>query len=437
MNTKRTRAARPGAVVRLAACLASVVLAPAVSRAEPPEFGGFYKNLVSLTQVEDSFGNLGLTDDRTAADAFQRLRLKLDHEPWEHLSLRAHYEARHAWGDSERIRTRALTLPRGTAVADALFPAGRTRFLDLESELSNGSNYRVTHGLDRLSARWSTDTIQITLGRQPVSWGSGLIWTPTDVFAGFSPTEIDRDEKLGVDVVRLTWTPTLDSSFDIVAEPLDEEEPYEVDGDASSLALRTGTHLGEYDLALLGGWIAGDTVVGGDASGYLADAGLRTEVLVTDADDEGGRTFVRALVSVDYGFARAWNPYLAVEYFYNGLGTDEPDDYLSRLAEPAVQRAFQRGNAFNLGRNYVGAVTRLTPSALWSVQATTLLNIDDGSVQEFASLGRSLTDNIDLLFGAIVGFGPTGTEFGGFSADQAGVEIENNDLIFSFLKVYF
>lgn len=414
--------------------LIAICLFPSVAFAEPPMLTGFYKNLLSLTTVEDNLGNLGLTDRDVAVDDFQRLRLKVDYAPMDSVELRLHYETRHAWGETERIGNR---LEERSMVVLPVSVPGRIRFLDLESEIDSGSNWVWAHDLDRLQVRWMTERLELTVGRQPVSWGTGLIWNPTDLFAGFSPTEIDRDEKLGVDVVRIAYSPNLDTSFDLVAEPLDEGGPYRFQEDDSSLALRASTHVGEYDLSALGGQVAGDIVVGGDFSGYVRDAGFRGEFLYTSVKESHERNYARVLLSADYGFAARWNPYLAVEYYYNGLGTDDPDRYLPRLAASSVQRAFQRGNAFNLGRQYVGTVFRLTPSALLSFQSITLFNLHDESAQEFVSVSRSLTDNMDLLVGANVGFGGVGTEFGGYSAGEAGVEFKNTDLLFAFLKMYF
>ncbi len=130
-------------------------------------------------------------------------------------------------------------------------------------------------------------------------------------------------------------------------------------------------------------------------------------------------------------------PYLALEYFYNGLGAGHADDYLTRLAESSVQRAFQRGTAFNFGQHYLGSTLRVAPSALLALSATTLLNLMDGSAVEFVGAVWSVTDNVDLLIGATVGIGGLGTEFGGFSAEQAGADFENPDLYYAFLKYYF
>ncbi len=410
-----------------------MVLVNVVSAESGIEFAGFYKNLFSVTDVANNYRNLGVTDNDFAVDDLQRLRLKLDYEPHEQWSMRVHFELRSLWGETERIRNRMAELPVALPFASA---KARPRFLDLESAWIEEDSFRLEHGLDRLQLRYQSDTVEWTLGRQAVSWGSGLIWTPTDLFVGFSPTEIDRDEKTGVDVVRFIWSPTPDASIDLIAEPLGDKA-YELETDASSLAARGTTHIGEYDVALLGGVIAGDTVVGGDFTGYLRDAGFRGEWIYTWVDEADQRDYLRGLLSVDYGFARPWNPYLALEYFYNGLGAGHADDYLTRLAESSVQRAFQRGTAFNFGQHYLGSTLRVAPSALLALSATTLLNLMDGSAVEFVGAVWSVTDNVDLLIGATVGIGGLGTEFGGFSAEQAGADFENPDLYYAFLKYYF
>lgn len=405
--------------------------------ADRPEFSGFYKNFLSLKQVGDSFGNLGLTDEEWALDDLQRFLLKAEYRASERLEFLVHYELRARWGETERIRNRFEVLDPILPATGGLFGGRRPRYLDLDSVLVQENSFTLEHGLDRAQVRWLTDRLEVSVGRQAVTWGSSLIWTPTDLFAGFSPTEIDRDEKLGVDVIRTLWTPEGERYVDLIFEPLDESAPYQMKWEESSLAARAGASVGEYEISALGGQVAGDGVVGADFTGYARDAGLRGEVVYSHVRESDQRDYWRAVISIDYGFAAAWNPYVAAEYFYNGLGTDDPDDYVERLSESSVQRAFVRGNAFNLGRHYLGNIVQVTPSALWALQATTLINLVDGSVQEFATATRSLFENMDLQVGVNVGIGPSGTEFGGFSADQFGVEFRSQDLVFMFLKVYF
>ena len=119
------------------------------------------------------------------------------------------------------------------------------------------------------------------------------------------------------------------------------------------------------------------------------------------------------------------------------MGVSDPDSYLARLGQASVRRAFGRGNAFNIGRHYLGSIVRLTPSALVSLSGTTLWNLGDSSVREFITMGWSMSDNIDLQLGMNLGFGGLGTEFGGFSKDQAGVDFETPNLYFAFCTFYF
>jgi len=409
------------------------------------EFSGFYKNLLSLTDVRDNYRELGLIDRDVQIDDIQGVRLQVEYTPASWTDLTLHYELRAVWGDSIRIRRRLESVEE-----ELLSPllviqdSRRARFLDIEDELVEESAFTLEHGLDRLYWRLRWGRIDFVLGRQAVSWGSGLVWNPTDLFTGFAPNEIDRDHKLGIDVARLTVAPTFDISIDLVVEPLDREETWNSDCDDSSAGLRITSHLGEYDFALVGGVVEGDRVAGGDFSGYLGNAGFRGEGLYAWVDEENERDYFRGLLSLDYSIKALCDPYVALEYLFNGLGEGDEDDYLVRRADESVRRAFERGTAFNIGRDYLAGVLRLIPSTLVQVQGTTLWNLNDGSLLEFATLAWSITDNADLIFGANVGLGSLGTEFGGISEDQAtasgepaGVDFRNPDFYYAYLKTYF
>lgn len=411
-----------------------VMLCGGAALAGSSEFTGYWKSFVSVTDVRDSYRRLGLTDDDYLADAVERVRLKLQYAPAESVAFGAHYEARAHWGDSVTLRRRL----EETGAGDALAAPERRRFMELEGDIVDEDFVTVTHGFDRLWARIEPDRrVQLTAGRQAVSWGTGLIWNPMDLFAAFSPTEIDREEKLGVDVARLVVQALPGLSVDVVAEPLDLDEHWTMDAEDSSLAARLGTHVGEYDLHLCGGSVQSDMVLGGDFVGYLADAGFRGEALYTWTEEGDQRDYFRGLLGLDYSFAARWDPYVALEYFHNGLGTDDPDDYAARRMETSVRRVFERGIAYNVGREYVGGTLRLQPSALVTVQSMTLANLLDGSLREFATLGWSMSESSDLILGADFGFGRPSGEFTGWKDEDSGVEIGVPDLYYLYLKYYF
>ena len=396
--------------------------------AETFDFSGYLKAFGSATDVHDSDPHLGYADDAWALDTTKRMRLRAQYRPSGEISMGAHYEAYLQWGDSVRIQRRMEAPPH----------LERRRFLDLESEFLDEDAMRARHGLDRLWVRWEPDRrMQWTVGRQAVSWGTGLVWSPTDIFSAFAPTEIDREEKLGVDAVRLMLQPFSDVSLDIVAEPLDRDEHGRATAQDSTCAARIGAHAGEYDLHLCGGSVQSDAVLGGDFSGYLGDAGFRGEALYTWVDESDQRDYFWGLLGADYAFAVPWNPYVAVEYYHNGLGERDEDDYAARRMESSVQRVFERGIAYNIGRDYLAGMLRVQPSALLTLQATTLVNLHDGSVREFATVTWSVGEDFDIMLGVDVGLGRGEGEFTHVRDAETGQDIEVPDLYFVYAKYYF
>ncbi|HAL92402.1 MAG TPA: hypothetical protein DCM68_05190 [Verrucomicrobia bacterium] len=391
--------------------------------ADTVEFTGYWKSFLSATDVRDSYRRLGLWDNGYLADDVERVRLKFQCVPSGELAFGMHYEAVLHWGDTVKLRPRLEE--------SAILPE-RPRFMQLEDEILDDGAVQATHGLDRLWVRLEPSSrLQLTFGRQAVGWGTGLIWSPSDLFAAFSPTEIDREERVGVDVARLILQPHSNLSLDVVGEPLDLEQQWTANADDSSLVARLGTHVGEYDLHLCGGVVQSDLVLGGDFAGNLGDAGFRGEALQTWVDESGQRDYFRGLLGLDYGFAWAWNPYVAVEYYYNGLGEADPADYAPRRMETSVRRVFERGIAYNIGRDYLGGTFRIQPNALLTFQATTLANLHDGSFREFATLAWSVAEDFDLIFGADFGIGAGGGEFTGLEG------LGLPDLYFLHGKFYF
>ena len=414
---------RAGATLGLALALAG----PA-DAAEAPAINGYLKAFGSATDVRDHARRLGYADEAHAFDHADRLRLRMDVRPSDQVSMGAHYDVYVQWGDSVRIRRRSGAPP----------PAERRRFLDLESDIRDEDSMRARHGLDRLWIRWEPDRrVQLTAGRQAVSWGTGLIWSPTDLFSAFAPTEIDREEKLGVDAVRLIVQAHPLVSVDAVVEPLDRDAHGRATARDSTFAARIGTRAGEYDLHLCAGSVQSDAVLGGDFSGYLGDAGFRGEALYTWVDERDQRDYVRALLGADYGFAAPWNPYVAVEYFHNGLGARDEGDYAARRMASSVRRVFERGIAYNLGREYLAGTLRVQPNALLTLQATTLVNLRDGSFREFAACTWSVTEDFDVMVGVDAGLGGGRGEFTRLRDETTGMELGVPDLYFMYAKYYF
>ena len=379
------------------------------------EYWGYVKDFIAITRPEGTLALVGQADEEALIDNYLRARMKASGRAGEGFSVFVEYEIGVHVGDS-------VSLPVVVGVPGL---SSRPRFFDLQDELVEEGDFVLRHGLDRLGCRLEVGPASLTAGRQSISWGSGFFWSPTDIFAAFSPTEIDRDEKPGIDALRMETAFGNKVTVDLVFEPLDFQQPYRMGSDDSAAAVRCSGHAGEYDLAVVAGYVAGDAIAGGDFSGYLGNAGLRGDFLYTWVDEAADSDFFRGVLGIDYGLQAAWTPTVAVEYFYNGYGKDEFGEYAEAFLTPSVQRLFTRGTAFGLGRHYIGAMLGVVPSALVSVKSQTAVNVSDGSLREYVSLNWSLLENVDLLLGTNFGVGGSRTEF------------DRGDLYFTYLKAYF
>ncbi len=75
------------------------------------------------------------------------------------------------------------------------------RLMDLSWEIGDGDRHRVVHRFDRLAVEYRRGNWGVTLGRQALSWGNGIVFQPMDLFSPFAPTTVDRDYKAGDDLL--------------------------------------------------------------------------------------------------------------------------------------------------------------------------------------------------------------------------------------------
>ena len=63
--------------------------------------------------------------------------------------------------------------------------------------------FTITQNLDRAVVTISLPRADVYLGRQVVAFGSARVVNPTDVVAPYSPQALDKEERVGVDAIRL------------------------------------------------------------------------------------------------------------------------------------------------------------------------------------------------------------------------------------------
>ncbi|HPQ71715.1 MAG TPA: hypothetical protein PKW95_21500 [bacterium] len=422
---------------------------PAIARAlEPWEAGplswrlsGYVKSFSSLTQGGDQYRAFDLTDRESFWDNTTRARLRGKMMFGDVLALESHYELVNTYGDANRLRHKAEeqygASPFGEQIVEELFPdIALPRYFDLEHEIVDDESERLVHRLDRLFLRAYLGPWDFTIGRATLTWGPGRFWNPTDYFAAFSPTEIDKEEKPGIDIAHARVAVNEYVTAEAAAAPV-REGAHDIDEHGSAAAGRMIVRGLQADWGLSGGWLYDRSVIGLDTDATVGDAGVRAALTRTTVEGVPNEAFYRAMVNADYAFAYNWNPYLLVEYHYNGLGESDPDDYLALSEKPEFVNAYRRGEISNLGQQYMGALFMLQPHALVTVTDTVIVNLLDASAFNGLVVSWSALESLDVQLGAQHTLGGVPSEFGGLENPLTGEDIMVPDVYYAYLKFYY
>ena len=347
---------------------------------EPFRFGGTVKVLglgYRLSQPEQ---------DAAEGVLITSLRLRFAGEPRPWLGYEAHL----------RLEDSLFTLPAATSLPGVTEGGGPLfRGLGRGSAWSESEHHRLWAEVAYANLRFSHRNADLVIGRQAVTFGRSFFWNPTDWLTSFTPTEIDREYKPGVDAARLSFALGRFSGAELFYA-------YGEDGerDQSALVGRAYTNLGGWDLEVLGGSVWIDDRLGFAFSGDLGGAGVRGELSWHEPRTGDEESFLRATLETDYRWPSSL--YLIFELHHSGWGSTEVEDFAELFASPRLLT----GQVANVGRHYLA--TRLsyeiTPIANGSLAV--LVNQHDGSGLAHPTFSRSLSDESRLVLGANLPWGP-------------------------------
>ena len=294
-------------------------------------------------------------------------------------------------------------------------PSGdERRLFDLTWELDDGDRHRLFHRLDRLALEYRGRRWGVTMGRQAVSWGSGLVFHPMDLFNPFAPTTVDRDYKAGDDMILVERLFEGGSDLQLLAVGRRSE-----DGDASeessSLAVKYKGFVRQGEIELLAARHYGGGALGLGLRLPVGGALLRADVMgVEDADGWA----ISGVVNIDASVPVRGNPvYVFAEYFRNGFGVARIPDDLDAIPEGLDQR-LGRGETFTLMRDYVATGVQFRWHALVSQSFSLIVNLHDTSSVAQMSLAYDPGDASELQAGVIALVGGRGDEFGRLPAED-------------------
>ncbi len=281
---------------------------------------------------------------------------------------------------------------------------------------------RVWHDVERLSLTWYSGFADITIGRQAVSWGISNVYPVADLWAQFSPFELDTEEKPGVDGVRMLSYPAGNLELDAVVADRGTSETF-------SAGIRASLDLPWADVYAGGGKFWREAMGLAGISAPLGSYKLRAEgALPYDLDGKGFR-LPRLTLGVDW---LGGGTMLSAEYNFNGIGATKPEGYTRVLADSR----FAQGETYFLGRHNLGGLASWAPgNDRLSLTLSTLLNLQDPSGAFVPNLTYDFGQETRLSVGGLLSFGDTPvfepgpnlrSEFGTYG-----------DFAFAMLSIYF
>lgn len=284
----------------------------------------------------------------SGALSLYRLRFDLDGHWGERVNARFSYEHAGRWFGRDGLTT------AGAGILPAA-DAAPYRIVQLRDGYADEDRFAGAHELDRALVAWHPDWGDVTLGRQAIGLGRGRLFTAVDMFSPFSPLEIDREWRRGVDAARaecrLSPTTAVEA-LGVFAESWDD----------CAWLVRGRGYFGRVDAEVVGGKRCEDEFLALVASCAVVGAELHGEYAVFRLPEEhpaGGSLFgdsyaPQAVVGASYTLDVGNGLTLLGEYHYSGLGARDMADVAALYADPSYQERLRRGDMQILGRHAAG-----------------------------------------------------------------------------------
>ncbi len=294
-------------------------------------------------------------------------------------------------------------------VADLTIIPEKTRYqaIDLSQNWYEGENSRATLWFDRFNAKLSLSSADVTIGRQAITFGKAYFWNPLDIFSPFSPQQLDRDYKAGVDAIRLDIPMGNFSGFNLINvfgpeipppwQPDTDDKNIDMDLYGSAVLARLYTTIADWDFSLQFGKIYGGGHLGFGATGEIGWLETRFEAAMFTASqnssfpDNTSEALYEDYTTVVLGVGHRFENSLTyeIEYLYNGASDDND-------LETSLKR-FTYGGALHISEQLVGGIISYEFLPIAIGQIACIYSISDRSIQIQPSFSVSLTDEVDLL----------------------------------------
>ena len=399
-------------------------------------WGGRFKveGLVSSADDDSIYKPVGTG---TYFDGIASLRLTNETFFSDSVFFEIQFESILAGGDTVRkhneLEAFFPNLPEGILIPGAPLNDDR-RLMDLTA-IHEQDSYFWINRLDRLYLALMPDWGAIRIGRQAITLGNGLIFNPMDLFNPFPPAAIDRDYKVGDDMVTAQIHVPSIGDFQTIWVIRRNPVSGDVEPDQNSLAGTLHFETGTTDFDIMATKHYSDYVIGAGATGYLGDAAWRMDVTWTFLQDSENSDYLSLVANMDYSWV--WlnkNCYGLIEFYFNGLGET---DYKEALTNPDIVERLSRGELFVLDRYYLSGSIQMELHPLFNVYFTSINNVVDPSGILQPRAVWDITQNLQMTFGVNFTWGAKGTEFGGFTIPGTDLLSRSPNNAYAWLSYYF
>ncbi len=271
-------------------------------------------------------------------------------------------------------------------------------YFDLTHAFVHDKNVFLIGDIDRAWLDFTKGTLQATIGRQRIAWGTNLIWNPIDIFNPSSPFDFDNLEKPGADAGRaqLYLGPTSEIEYAIAPQR---------EADKTVAAMKFKFNKYRYDWHFLAGRRHLETLLGGAWAGSILGGGFRGEFMYAIPRPSLPllNNYWNASISGDYSFQSSL--YVQLAALYCSRGTTGKGGGIN-LVESA-----NRGDLSPSRLSFFGEIAR-NISPLLKFDLASIINPYDKSWYFGPSLDWSAMTNMDVTFVGLIFEGRSMTEYG-------------------------
>ena len=343
--------------------------------------------------------------------------------------------------DYQFIALYSETLELARQFSDAALPIGNVisddrRWWNLTDTIKNEGNWLAVQRLDRLSLAYTGEHIVWRFGRQAISWGNGMVFTPMDIFNPFDPAAVDKEYKTGDDMLYGQYLFNNGNDLQGVAVVRRDPVSGQVENKQSSLAFKYHGFLGTHEYDLLVAEHFNDRILGLGGIVNIGGAIGRGDLTWTHGDEE---SVFSLATSISYSWT--WggkNVSGLLEYYHNGFGQKNGAYSASDLAQnPELLDRVSRGELFTLARNYFAASASIEVSPLFLLIPNFFVNLEDPSSLVQLVAQYDWKQNLQILAAVNIPFGPDGSEYGGIEAPMEGNYFSTGPSLFAQLAWYY